>query len=117
MPPVRNSILALFCLALTGCSLASTAPGFVPPLAGLEGASVIATDKTLIDHYVSYATGKNCSIIRREQGRTYCEEDELGESEEVYCYRTLGNVNCYAEPVPGKQQWIGHRVPGTGPPR
>ena len=114
---MRLTVLILGGVLLGGCSVAATAPTLVPPLAGLEGASVIGTDKTLIDHYVSFTTGKNCSIVRREQGRTYCEEDEGGPADEVYCYPTLGKVTCYAEPQPGKQQKVGHTAPGAGTPR
>lgn len=113
---MRVVIVVMSLLALGGCSLAATAPALVPPLAGLEGASIMGTKKSLVDHYVSYVTGKNCSTLRRDEGRTYCEEDEGGPPEEIYCYRTLGNVTCYAKPQPDMER-VGRVAPGSPPPR
>ena len=54
---------------IAGCSA-------VPGFAQVQGVSVIGTDKTLEDHVISLASGKNCSTVRREKGLTYCVEDE-----------------------------------------
>ena len=64
---------------------------------------VMATDKTLADHLVSFRTGKNCSTVRIEQGRTYCREDEPNPMPNVHCYQTLGDVMCYAAPDPSRR--------------
>lgn len=69
----------------------------------LSSASVMATDKTIPDHIVSYSSGKDCSTVRTEQGRTYCREDEPNPMPVAYCYRTLADVSCYAEPDPARQ--------------
>jgi len=63
----------------------------------------MATDKTLSDHFVSYQTGKDCSTVRVEQGRTYCREDEPNPIPNVHCYRTIGDVTCYSEPDPQRK--------------
>ncbi len=89
-------------LAIAGCS--------VVPVAGpLEGGSIVLTDKTVTDHIVSFSSGKNCSVIRQNQGLTYCEEDELVPVQSLYCYNTLGSVTCYDRPDPfsGRQKKIG----------
>ena len=62
----------------------------------------MATDKTVTDHLVSLRSGKDCSTVRIEQGRTYCREDEPNPVANVYCYETIGNVTCYAEPDPSR---------------
>ena len=102
-------LLAIFtvCLLMTGCV------GIV----GAEGVSVMATDKTVVDHVISLSSGKNCSTIRKDLGMTYCEEDEVGVQDEVYCYRTLGRVNCFAVPAPHgeSQPTVGH-IPASAPP-
>ena len=67
----------------------------------LSTMSVMGTDKTIIDHLVSFQRGKDCSTVRMEQGRTYCREDEPNPQYEGYCYRTLGDVTCYEQPNPG----------------
>ncbi|MCW9036036.1 MAG: hypothetical protein OQJ97_17575 [Rhodospirillales bacterium] len=99
----KISILA--CLVwLGGCTAAETAMfggGQVAPLAALEGASAIVTDKTLTDHIVSIASGKNCSTVRSERGLHYCEEDEPKGEAAVYCYKTIGAVTCYDRPRDG----------------
>lgn len=69
----------------------------------LSGVSVMATDKTIPDHIASYRSGKDCSTVRTEQGRTYCREDESRPQPVAYCYRTIGDVTCYAEPDPARQ--------------
>jgi len=81
---------AILALALGGCSLATPA----------SIGTVVGTDKTIVDHVVSWSSGKNCSQVRREQGLHYCEEDEPSANPEVYCYKTLGSVTCYAKPNP-----------------
>ncbi|MDH5750487.1 MAG: hypothetical protein OEY85_14350 [Rhodospirillales bacterium] len=58
------------------------------------------TDKTLGDNIYSLYSGKDCSSVRYQQGRTYCEEDEPNPSSRYYCYRTLGEITCYEDPDP-----------------
>ena len=77
---------------------ASVGGGPFPTIAVVNGATIMATDKTVIDHVVSISSGKNCSTVRRELGMYYCEEDEPKGDRKIYCYRTLGNVTCYEKP-------------------
>lgn len=58
------------------------------------------TDKTLGDHVISLYSGKDCSSVRLEKGKTYCKEDEAIVPPQVYCYRTIGSVTCYRSPPP-----------------
>lgn len=76
-----------------GCSL-------VPGVAQVEGAFVVGTDKTIEDHVISFSSGKNCSSVRKEQGLTYCIEDEPHIKQKIYCYQTLGDITCYDRPDP-----------------
>ena len=70
----------------------------------LEVASVINTDKTLFDHVVSLAYGRDCSTIRYMDGDHYCERPPRPETP-LYCYPSLGDVVCYREDNPyGAQQ-------------
>ena len=103
--------LALLCLSLlvSGC---------VVHTAGVDAITTMATEKTLTDHVVSLASGKDCSSVRSEMGLTYCKEDEKIPPMNVYCYHTLGSVNCYSKPVyDGEQQRIGqgNDVPSPAP--
>jgi hypothetical protein len=65
-----------------------------------DAISTIATEKTLGDHAISYLSNKDCSIVRKDQGLTYCKEDDpqLIREAKVYCYNELGKVTCYKEP-------------------
>ena len=82
---------------LAGCSA-------VPGFAQVQGASVIGTDKTLEDHVISLASGKNCSTIRKQKGLTYCEEDEPVIKQNIFCYKTLATVTCYYRPDPNPRR-------------
>lgn len=64
----------------------------------MSSAVTMGTDKTILDHIVSFSSGKDCSTVRSEQGRTYCREDEPNPKPQVHCYRSLADVTCYAEP-------------------
>ena len=87
---------------LAGCSA-------IPGFAQIQGVSVIGTDKTIEDHVISLASGKNCSTIRKEKGLTYCEEDEPNIKPNIWCYKTLAKVTCYDRPNPygGRQKTLG----------
>jgi hypothetical protein len=79
------------CLFVASC-------GTVPPYAMVDGAVVVTTEKTMADHAISLASGKDCSLVRLEQGTTYCVEDELVPQPNLYCYRELAGVTCYDRP-------------------
>ena len=115
---VMRCVLLIGALFLGACSAVEGAQSIAPQAALLEGATIVGTDKTIGDHVVSFATGKNCSTVRKHLGKTYCEEDEVGHVDEVYCYHTLGRPTCYAVPSPnGESNRIGWTQPGAGPPR
>jgi len=79
-----------FVLVLSGCT----------SIVGLDAVSIMGTDKSIVDHAVSLSSGKNCSSLRLEQGRYYCEEDTPEIRTQVYCYSTLGRPTCYDRPDP-----------------
>ena len=116
---MRQTLMLLSLLVLTGCSIATAAPNALPPLAGVEGLSVIGTKKTITNHIFSLSSGKNCSTIRRDRGQTYCVEDEAVTPPELFCYKTLARVNCYEkqEPYGPNYDTVGHTVPGAEAPR
>ncbi len=116
---VKSFALIGACLMLGACTVVTAGPSLMPGLAGIQGVTVIGTGKTIVDHVVSMTSGKNCSTLRRDTGRTYCEEDEVAVPDEVYCYNTLGNVTCYSRPAPHgeEQNTLGHIAAGAGPVR
>lgn len=101
-------LLVLMLLAVCGCTGPLAGSG-IPGLGQADALTVVGTDKTIVDHVVSFSSGKNCSYIRTERGLHYCEEDEPVVNPEVYCYNTLGSVTCYTRPDPhhGRHQKLG----------
>ena len=96
-------------ITLSALLLLSACAALVTPVVAVEGLSAVGTGKPLSDHVVSYYSGKDCSSVRRNTGRSYCEEEELNPTPNVFCYRTLGRVSCYSRPDPhdGNQRQMG----------
>ena len=65
-----------FAAAIDGVVLLGACSVF-PPYAMVNGVFLAATDKTMEDHVISAASGKNCSTVRAGTGRSYCAEDGL----------------------------------------
>ena len=82
--------------ALSGCVA-------MLPVAAGSTATLIATKKTPVDLAFSWASGKDCSMLRQVRGESYCVEDDVAPTtggagdpaERPLCYRTLGEVICY----------------------
>ncbi len=113
---MRASFLILFLTlfgGLGGCAAVTSAPSMAPTMLGIDGVTIATTGKTISDHIVSYTSGKNCSTVRRQTGQNFCAEDDLSTPEEIYCYNSLGNVNCFASPQPyGQSSSTVDRVSG-----
>ncbi len=93
----------VICACLIG--LSACGGGTSVLLIGGSLTTLAYTKKTLIDHVVSNYTEKNCSILHTARNEEYCQAPELSEREKVaymastmYCYRTLGGVDCYDRP-------------------
>ena len=56
-----------FAAVIAGVFLLSACSAF-PPYAMINGAFLATTDKTMEDHVISLASGKNCSIVRAGHG-------------------------------------------------
>ena len=95
---MRLAVLIAGLALLAGCAN-------FPPVAIIDGASVVGSKKTIGDHIVSYVSGKNCSTVRSNQGRTYCVEDEPNPTPRVFCYPTIGMVTCYDTPDPRRESF------------
>lgn len=89
-------------IALAGAVMALA--GCTSPLglaaAGADVVTLNATKKTIGDHVVSAATGRDCSIISFEQTGDYCPDKVVIDRSRVYCYRTLADVDCHHIPDP-----------------
>ena len=96
---VQRMVVGFLLGSVAGCGAPTVASG-VPGLLQLDAVTVIGTDKTIVDHVISYASGRDCSSIYVEKGDRYCKEDEPVIKPQVYCYRTLGRATCYETPDP-----------------
>lgn len=67
-------------------------------LLAANAASVVVFGRAIPDLGVSAATGKDCSIVRLEQGKTYCALPEAAPARGPYCTRSLGTVDCWSNP-------------------
>jgi hypothetical protein len=84
-------------------------------LAAAELATLIVTDKTMVDHIVSYFREEDCSSVRASRGDRYCRPIRMAYTPppEPFCYRSLADVSCFAEPNPyGTDHRMGTFLPG-----
>jgi len=100
----RSFIAATAALMLAGCG---AEPGFLA-VAGATS-TIVNTDKLPTDFIAEAVTGLDCNSIRQSRDKgPLCRAPEQRVIERpVYCYRTLGDMNCYEQPDPfgdGAQQ-------------
>jgi hypothetical protein len=95
LPP----LLMLPLLLLAGCEAAEG-------VAAVTVGSVAGIGRTPIDAVYSLVTGKDCSAVRLDQGKTYCRPTEPQPDAPPYCTRSLGVVDCWKDPA---------AVPNLGP--
>jgi hypothetical protein len=48
---------------------------------------------------VSLVSGKDCSVVRLDEGKTYCKQVEPPPRPPEFCTRSLGVVNCWTDPA------------------
>lgn len=95
MAPMRS--LPLFLVLLAGC-------GITPEQAATVGVGVTVgsfpvLQRSPVDAVYSAVTGKDCSIVRMEQGKSYCRPVEPPPESPPYCTRSLGVVDCWRDPA------------------
>ena len=85
--------LLLLALVLSSCDAAYEG------VAAVTVGSIATIHRTPIDAVVSLVTGKDCSAVRLEQGKTYCRPMEPKPETPPYCTRSLGVVDCWTDPA------------------
>ena len=92
-----RSLLLLAVLA--GCGPEGNAVSFAANVA-----AVPIFGRTVPDMAFSALSGRDCSMVRVEQGKTWCREAEAPPAEPVFCTRSLGVVDCWAgaQPLPAR---------------
>jgi len=96
-----RTLLLLSLLAFSGCGWTSDMVAFVG--VGANVVSVTTIQRSPADALYSLVTGRDCSIVRLDQGKTYCRAVEPKPEPPAFCTRGLGSVTCWADPatVPG----------------
>jgi hypothetical protein len=91
---------------LAGCGV--TPESWVTLLGGVSVASVAVLGRTPFDAVYSAATGKDCSLVRMEQGKSYCRPEDPPPPAPVFCTRSLGVVDCWQRPdeLPWRQRQV-----------
>ena len=87
-------LIALFALASATGGCLETAATVV----GVSVAAVPLIGRTLGDAIVSGISGKDCSLVRLDAGKSYCAPEEAPPAKPVVCTRSLGIVDCWRNP-------------------
>jgi hypothetical protein len=108
----HRAAITLIALMLPGL-LGGCAGTAAIAMAGISATSFAMTDKFPTDHVASWVTGEDCSALQAEQTGEYCRtEEEIAAAEAaaepgtppaVYCYRTIGEIDCQSEPDPSAE--------------
>jgi|APCry1669190156_1035279.scaffolds.fasta_scaffold38697_1 hypothetical protein len=83
--------------SLTGCEMS-------PNMASFVGSAVVVGSLPILgrspaDAVYSVVSGRDCSIVRLEQGKTYCKPIQPPPSRPEFCTRSLAAVDCWWEPA------------------
>ncbi len=80
-----------------GCAPFNEAAG---AFAGVEAVVAIPVfGRGLGDLAYSVLSGRDCSVVRLEQGKSYCVPREGLPAPPLFCTRSLGVVDCWADPA------------------
>lgn len=101
-PPTRLLALGL-AASLTACHPPAT-PAVA--FAAAEVTSIAVFHRDIFDLIFSGVTGRDCSIVRLDENKSYCRPIEPPPPPPEYCTRSLGTVDCWAHP---------ELVPNLGP--
>ncbi len=82
-------------VVLTGCQ-----PAVAPAVAvgAVEASSVAVFGRGTVDLAYSAVSGRDCSIVRLDQGKSWCKPKEGPPPPARFCTRTLGTAECFADP-------------------
>ncbi len=72
---------------------------------GADAVTQAASGRSITGNVIYAMTGKDCMPFNVLAGKPMCPDEEAAaaaakEPAPVYCYRTLGQVDCHAEPDP-----------------
>ncbi len=73
--------------------------GCAPIAAGVVVGSIPVLHRLPTDVLVSVAAGRDCSIVHIDAGESYCRPSETPPAPPLFCTRSLGVADCWAEPA------------------
>ena len=90
---------ALFFASLTLLpTLAACGREPIGAFAAANAASVVVFGRAIPDLVVSAVSGRDCSVVRLDQGKSYCRPEEPPPPVPPYCTHSLGVVDCWVNP-------------------
>jgi hypothetical protein len=92
-----KKFLLLSFLPLAGCGMSDNLVAIVG--VGANVASIAAIQRSPADAVYSWWTGRDCSVVRLDEGKTYCRPVEPPPEPPVFCTRSLGSVDCWRDPT------------------
>ncbi|CAH2601538.1 conserved protein of unknown function [Rhodovastum atsumiense] len=99
LPPLPLSALPLLALAplvLVGCGVPWTEPAGA--FVAADAATIPVLGRSIGDTVVSGVSGRDCSVVRLDQGLSYCRPPEPPPDVPTFCTRSLGVVDCWRNP-------------------
>ena len=84
-------LLICLSLLLSGCTGAEV-------LLGVTAGAIPVFHRTPMDMAASAATGLDCSIVHLDRNERYCHDREPPPEPPVFCTRSLGVADCWADP-------------------
>jgi hypothetical protein len=99
---MKRLTLAAVLMAL-GQSLAACS-GSSLAVMGADAVTQVASGRSISGNVIHAFTGKDCVPMNFFAGKPVCPEEENAaakkEEAPLYCYRTLGQVDCHTDPDP-----------------
>ncbi len=89
--------LLMILLLLAGCG--ATPEQALTGAAALGIGSIAIIGRSPLDALYSTASGRDCSIVRLEQGKDYCRPVEPPPPPQPFCSRSLALADCWADPA------------------
>ncbi len=68
-------------------------------MAGIDGAAIPIIHRTVTDAVVSAVMQHDCSVVRLDEGLTYCKPYDAPPPPLPYCTASLANVDCWQDPA------------------
>lgn len=92
-----KTILLVGLLAVAGCGWSDNL--IATAAVGANVGSIAVIQRTPFDAAYSLVSGRDCSVVRLDRGKSYCRPVEPAPEPPVFCTRSLGSVDCWEDPV------------------